>query len=27
VDTFVNNAAPCPGRPFTSFGTWSRTLP
>jgi len=27
ADAFVNSSAPCPARPFTSFGTWSRTLP
>jgi hypothetical protein len=27
ADVFVNIAAPCPVRPFTSFGTWSITLP
>jgi hypothetical protein len=27
ADAFVNNAAPCPARAFTTFGTWSRTLP
>jgi len=27
VDILVDNKTPCPNRPFTSFGTWSRTLP
>ena len=27
VDAFVNTSAPCPARPFSSFGTWSATLP
>jgi hypothetical protein len=27
VDAAVNSAQPCPGRPYTSFGTWSLTLP
>ena len=27
ADAFVNNAAPCPDRPFTTFGSWSTTLP
>ncbi len=27
ADASVNSSAPCPARPFTAFGTWSRTLP
>ena len=27
VDVFLNSEIPCPGRPFTSFGTWSLVLP
>jgi hypothetical protein len=27
VDVPVDNKTPCPNRPFTPFGTWSRTLP
>jgi len=27
VDTAVNSSAACPNRPFTTFGTWSLTLP
>jgi FG-GAP repeat len=27
ADALVNSSAPCPARPFTSFGTWSSTLP
>jgi hypothetical protein len=27
ADAFVNSSAPCPARPFTSFGAWSSTLP
>lgn len=26
IGVFVNSSAPCPARPFTSFGTWSLTL-
>ena len=27
VDVAVNDSLPCPGRAFTSFGTWSVSLP
>jgi hypothetical protein len=27
VDAAVNSSVACPARPFTSWGTWSRTLP
>jgi hypothetical protein len=27
VDAAVDNRQPCPGRPYTPFGTWRMTLP
>jgi hypothetical protein len=27
IDKLVDSTAPCPGRPFEPFGTWSTTLP